>query len=174
MNRSSSTPGRRGVLGAVLALTVAGTWLAGSAAVGSAPASASGVCSFSVAAAPTVLARQHRHVGRGLWRLAAKVDCLVPHADLRLVADLARNGVSQDSSTATAGCTASSVKVCQQLAATRTSGYSQLAGKWQPRLVVFLRGPTSTYLWTQDHRCVMDIPTFITICTVVGNPITVR
>jgi hypothetical protein len=128
-------------------------------------------CTFAVRALPTVLRYSHGHASRGRWRLSAASTC-PGVVDMTLSADLTRNGVPLSAAHVTATC--GGTQICGSLTVSGSRKYSQMSGRWQPRLVVYVRGSTSLVTLAQRQHCVLDIPSFKTICTVVGPVVVVR
>src|SRR4051812_32193342 len=86
-------------------------------------------CTFAVRATPTVLTRAHGHAVHGRWQLSAAAACPAV-ADMKLSADLTRNGIPLQSEHLTASC--GGAQLCGSLTVGRARAYSRMTGRWQP------------------------------------------
>jgi hypothetical protein len=107
-----------------------------------------------------------RHVAAH-WHTDGTATCTGAELDAEARVDLTRNRVAITDSFARDTCNLPALKPCTTLHASHDTPYHGPRADWRPRLVLFVRGPLSLPAATSDY-CVVDVPSFETICTFVG------
>jgi hypothetical protein len=107
-----------------------------------------------------------KHVGAH-WHTEGAVSCTGAEVDAEARIDLTRNRVAVANSFARATCGLTTANPCVALQVSHDTAYHSPTADWRARLVLFIRGPLSVPAWIGDY-CVLDIPTFKTICTFPG------
>jgi hypothetical protein len=110
----------------------------------------------------------HRHVAAH-WHTDGTVTCTGAELDGESRVDLTRNRVPVPESFTRETCDVTAVDPCTALRTSRDTAYHGPRADWRPRLVLFVRGPLSVPGWMTSDYCVLDIPTFKTICTFLGQ-----
>lgn len=103
------------------------------------------------------------------WHTDGTVTCTGSQLDTEARIDLTRNGTSVPSSFARLACTVTALELCDVVDVSHDTKYYGPRANWRARLVVFLRGPLSLAAAAASAECVVDIPSFETICTFVGR-----
>jgi hypothetical protein len=109
----------------------------------------------------------HRHVAAH-WHTEGTVTCTGAELDEQARIDLTRNRVAVPESFARVSCDVSALNPCTTLHPSHDTPYHGPRADWRPRLVLFVRGPVSAPAALSDY-CVIDIPSFETICTFIGT-----
>ncbi|MDQ1685211.1 MAG: hypothetical protein QOC82_1948 [Frankiaceae bacterium] len=110
----------------------------------------------------------HGHAGAH-WHTDGAVTCTGSQLDAEERVDLTRNDIPIAKSFVRASCNVSSLELCDAVHAASDTAYRKPRADWRARLVLFVRGPLSVPAWKQTPECVIDIPSFETICTFVGR-----
>jgi len=168
------------VVGCVVALLAAAAPVAAPSAASSAAASAAAgsppgtVDTWSITGCDIRLTNGLAPASRRVsahWHTAGTVTCTGTALDAEVRIDLMRNRVSLPNSFARASCSLTAGKPCAAVDVTHDTAYRSPRADWQPRLVLFIRGPLSVVANELSDQCVVDIPSFETICTFVGRAI---
>lgn len=164
---------RARLAGGVTALLLACVQPAATAAPGSAPGTAPGsvdtwtITGCDIRLANTFVAA-HKHVAAH-WHTDGTATCTGTQVDAEVRIDLMRNGVSLPDSFARGSCSLTSLKPCAVVDVAHDTTYRKPRANWRPRLVLFIRGPLSVVTDLLSDYCVVDVPSFETICTFVGR-----
>jgi hypothetical protein len=155
-----------GVLACVAASTLAGP-VAASAAGSPSTTDTWTIAGCTIAVSNSFIAAKG-HTGAH-WHTDGAVACTGTAVDAEARIDLIRNRVPVANSFARATCSLTSLAPCAALHASHDTPYHPPRADWQPRLVLFVRGPASLAAWATSDHCVLDIPSFDSICTFVGR-----
>jgi hypothetical protein len=154
-------------VGAVIALLAATATVAGPVAASPGTVDTWTIPGCVVKLANTFVAAHGRTAAR--WHTEGTVTCTGSELDGQDRIDLVRDRIPVPNSFAQATCSLTSLALCAGLDETHDSTYHGPRANWQARLVLFIRGPLSLAAWKASPECVLDIPSFDTICTFVGR-----